>query len=268
MKYAADGVHSKNYTFKFKDRQNNTERDITVYDYFQERYNIRLQFPMLPLVMTTRDGVFPMEVCSLVANQKYPYKLSPEQTASMIKFAVTRPKERLQAINHGVGMLKWHDDPYLKHYGVKIDPNMTVTAARLLPAPEVQYLGSKANPGTSGRWDLRGKKFFLPNTEPLKSWGVCVIDSCCSEPAIKNFMTVFIQTYIGHGGKVENKNPVIYNAPQGADLAETVVKVRQMAGNQGKSHHYSLENQLKHSNSQCIATSHSLCSSRPRLIHV
>jgi hypothetical protein len=50
MKYAADGVHSKNYTFKFKDRQNNTERDITVYDYFQERYNIRLQFPMLPLL--------------------------------------------------------------------------------------------------------------------------------------------------------------------------------------------------------------------------
>lgn len=44
----------------------------------------------------------------------------------MIKFAVTRPKDRLIAIDHGVGMLKWSADPYLEHYGIKIDPNMTV----------------------------------------------------------------------------------------------------------------------------------------------
>jgi eukaryotic translation initiation factor 2C len=44
----------------------------------------------------------------------------------MIKFAVTRPKERLAAINHGVSMLKWNTDPYLGHYGIKIDPNMTI----------------------------------------------------------------------------------------------------------------------------------------------
>lgn len=46
----------------------------------------------------------------------------------MIKFAVTRPKDRLKAIAHGVDMLKWHEDPYLKHYGVGIDPNMTVVS--------------------------------------------------------------------------------------------------------------------------------------------
>lgn len=46
----------------------------------------------------------------------------------MIKFAVTRPKERLKAIQHGIGMLKWHDDPFLNHYGVRIDPNMTVVS--------------------------------------------------------------------------------------------------------------------------------------------
>jgi Argonaute linker 2 domain len=43
----------------------------------------------------------------------------------MIKFAVTRPKERLESIRHGVGMLKWHEDIYLDHFGLKIDPNMT-----------------------------------------------------------------------------------------------------------------------------------------------
>jgi eukaryotic translation initiation factor 2C len=46
----------------------------------------------------------------------------------MIKFAVTRPKQRIEAIEHGVSMLKWGQDPYLKHYGIKIDPQMTVVS--------------------------------------------------------------------------------------------------------------------------------------------
>ena len=129
----------------------------------------------------------------------------------MIKFAVTRPKERLAAIQHGVGMLKWHSDPYLGHFGLKVDPSMTVTQARLLPPPEVQYAGAKANPGTSGRWDLRGKKFWLSNIKPLKSWGVCVIGDCVNEATVRNFLTVFIQTYIGHGGKVEVSFSIKFN---------------------------------------------------------
>ena len=42
--------------------------------------------------------------------------------------------------------------------------------------PTIQFDGSKATPGTLGRWDLKGpKKFLLPNTTPLESWGVCVL---------------------------------------------------------------------------------------------
>lgn len=200
---AHQGMNAKNFKFSLRDRTNNTSREVSIYDYFHERYNIRLEHWYLPLIETTREGFFPMELCILNANQRYQYKLAPEQTASMIKFAVTRPKERIQAVQHGVGMLKWHSDPYLNHFGLKVDPNMTVTQARLLAPPEVQYAGAKASPGTSGRWDLRGKKFLLSNTEPLNSWGVCVVGECVNEATINNFLTVFIQTYIGHGGKVQ-----------------------------------------------------------------
>jgi eukaryotic translation initiation factor 2C len=67
--------------FKMKDKTTNppTEKDISVYDYFYQRYNIRLEYPYLPLVQTTRDGFFPMEVCVLRPNQKYVYKLNGEQ---------------------------------------------------------------------------------------------------------------------------------------------------------------------------------------------
>jgi eukaryotic translation initiation factor 2C len=198
--------------FEWKQRNgaNITTKQISIYDYFVQKYNIRLEFWNLPLIETTRDGLFPMEVCAIEPNQRYQYKLGPDQTAAMIKFAVTRPKERLTAVQHGVGMLKWNADPYLEHFGLKVDPNLTVTQARLLPPPEVQYAGAKANPGTSGRWDLRGKKFLLPNTEPLKSWGVCVINEATNAQAVDNFLKVFVQTYIGHGGKVQVSIPLIF----------------------------------------------------------
>lgn len=77
-------MHSKNTYFKYKDRNASPprERDITVYDYFKERYNIRLEFPQLPLVQTTRDGLYPMEVCMIKPYQKYVYKLDGQQVLS------------------------------------------------------------------------------------------------------------------------------------------------------------------------------------------
>lgn len=94
----------------------------------------------------------------------------------MIKFAVSRPQERREAIEKGLTMLDWKNDPFLSNYGLKIDPNMIKTEARILNPPEVQYKGAIAKPGFSGRWDLRGKTFLTNNgATGLVSWGVCVM---------------------------------------------------------------------------------------------
>lgn len=152
----------------------------------------------------------------------------------MIKFAVTRPKQRIDAITFGTGMLKWNEDPYLKHYGVKIDPEMTTTQARLITPPEVQYTGSTAKPGTTGRWDLRGKKFLKPNVEPLKSWGFCIIQGAVSRADCQNFIQVFMKTYIDHGGRIENKTPFIYEQPRGESEGDAALHARNAVGQQGK----------------------------------
>ena len=90
-KYAREGVHAKNHFFDWKQRNGNnvTTTKISVYDYFVKKYNVRLEFWYLPLIETTREGFFPMELCIINPNQRYQYKLSPDQTTSMIKFAVT-----------------------------------------------------------------------------------------------------------------------------------------------------------------------------------
>lgn len=149
----------------------------------------------------------------------------------MIKFAVTRPPARLQSIKTGIGMLKWDEDPYLKHFGCKISNQLTLTNCRLLQNPEVEFFkGTKLNPGTTGRWDLRGKKFFQPNDIPLKSWCVVVLQGCVTEAVVNNFMTTFVNTYIGHGGKVETKLPPVYHQHQGEDLNVLVHNARNATG--------------------------------------
>lgn len=135
---------------------------ITLRDYYQQQYRLGIESG-LPVVMMTKkvgkpgaktNAVIPVDVLRIGPFQRFAYKLSDSQTSSMIKFAVTLPKERLNAIQGGVTSLAWSQDPYLSKYGVKIDTNRTEVKGRLLPPPDVQFsngniAGTQAG---QGRW--------------------------------------------------------------------------------------------------------------------
>lgn len=56
------------------------EKDVTVEQYFQKRYNVFLEFPDLPLIEVGKKGtMYPMEICHMGKGQKYPYKLDEAQ---------------------------------------------------------------------------------------------------------------------------------------------------------------------------------------------
>ncbi len=56
-------------------------QETTVWQHYNEQYNIRLQYPKLPIIETTRGGFFPMELCNVADFQRYPYKLDPAQVS-------------------------------------------------------------------------------------------------------------------------------------------------------------------------------------------
>ena len=145
----------------------------------------------------------------------------------MIKFAVSRPPVRRQAIQQGLAKLDWANDPYLKTYGMKINPTMLKTNARILEPPEPLFgKGATAKPAFSGRWDLRGKVFLHPNDRPLKSWAIVVLvpqdrRPPCTKEQLEAFKKNFINLYRGHGGQVENVNPpVIWGIPDEANALQ------------------------------------------------
>ena len=135
-------------------------------------------------------------------------------------------------------MLSWNTDKTLQKYGLQVSPNRTVVQGRLLTPPKVQYGTGVATPGTSGRWDLKGKKFLLPNSAPLKSWSVTVMSGKRGgkpdKSTIENFIKEFVKIYKSHGGRVENASPAL-NLGSGDDTGKIVTDAWNMAGNQSNS---------------------------------
>jgi eukaryotic translation initiation factor 2C len=226
-------ANAKEYTIDIRDAATGTVRTMNIYDYFKSRYNVILNYWELPLVqMTRKNVVYPMEVLAIYKAQKYPFKLNEIQTANMIKFAVSRPSERRKAIEDSKATFQHSADPVLNAFGLKIDDRMMRTKARLLPNPEILFGGNqRVNPGTNGRWDLRGKKFYSKNSKPLRSWGVGVFRgrNPLSSVQVEAFCDALVRSYQGHGGDVLTTRPHI--AEVTSDAAEAAFALFHETGN-------------------------------------
>jgi eukaryotic translation initiation factor 2C len=237
--YVIDHVMKKDssHVLTFSDKP-----DQTVADFFKTTHNIRLQYPAWPVVQMTKKAILPLELLKVKENQRYTMKLDDVQTSGMIKKAVTYPKERWTAISAGVNMLNWAQDPFLRNYGLTIDAQPIVTKARLLTNPKLQFGGtggaSQADPRTSGRWDLKNKKFAsVPPPIALTTWGICVVPSRnqIDKPAIERFVKAFTQAYTGHGATLSPAmlNPAIHY-PSNNDPASFAQEAFVAAGNKHK----------------------------------
>jgi eukaryotic translation initiation factor 2C len=147
----------------FPDPDDRTKK-ISVASYFKKKYNVTCM-QGVPVVRMTKkirgEPVYmPMDVLKIDENQRYTTKLSDVQTSNMIKFAVTLPKERWAAVQQGVRLLNWANDPYLRHYGLQVSTAPAKVQARILPSPTVHFgAGSKEatiKPADmiAGRWRL------------------------------------------------------------------------------------------------------------------
>ncbi|KAI1771467.1 Piwi-domain-containing protein [Hypoxylon cercidicola] len=201
-KYKTEGATA--FAVKFdKKMEDGKIVETTIYEHYRQRWNIRLRRPQWPIIESSRGGYFPMELCNTIPHQRYNYKLNPQQTSDMIKQAATRPQKRRNDIMEGVKHLKWNQDPCLKAFGINVSSTMAISDARLLKNPEVAFANQKINPGVSGRWDLRGKKFLEPNVRPITSWSfICCGDDgrTCHQNELENFARQFSSTYRAHGG--------------------------------------------------------------------
>jgi eukaryotic translation initiation factor 2C len=189
---------------------------ISVADYYEQQYNIRLRFPGLPVVKTLKNEFFPMELCFVSESQRYPFKLDEIQTKDMIKYTVEPPNARSNIIKANVGLLNWSGDPMLNRYGLAISTEMIRTNSRLLPTPKIHFGPGSINKiitPRNGRWDLCGKKLYDwgPLQQKvgygLKSWGIMIFESerKVRLHEVQHFLRELMTSVIKHGGQVVEK---------------------------------------------------------------
>ncbi|KAL9023473.1 MAG: hypothetical protein Q9180_008219, partial [Flavoplaca navasiana] len=164
------------YSIRFRWENKGSKEFITVYDYFQYMYNIKLDRPNEPCVNVgsmERPNFVPPELLTVEPGQQYNRKLDEIQTKAMLKIAVRKPAENARRIvEEGAGTMGLsRTNPKLTAFGLEVIPRMITVPARILPPVPVQY---QMNGRTStvkphrASWDIKGQEFS--KAEQLQAW--------------------------------------------------------------------------------------------------
>ncbi|CAF3625397.1 unnamed protein product [Adineta steineri] len=182
------GASSRQHTFpRMVDGVvSDTQERQSVYDYFSEKYNIKLQYPNLPTVELytppnkTQFHYLPMECCTIQAWQRSIKPLTTDQRARVTKKTVVRPNQRYQNINEIVYNRRFNEDKYLKEIGMQVeDEEMLTVQGRLIAPPEIKYLSGRDGQSevveriSIGKWNIRNR---FQKTRNINIWA-CVMVS-------------------------------------------------------------------------------------------
>ncbi|KIY63938.1 Piwi-domain-containing protein [Cylindrobasidium torrendii FP15055 ss-10] len=173
-------IHGANYEF-----EHNGQRH-TVQSFFSATYNMRVTLPRVFAVNLAglnakRPVIVPLEFCNIIRGQFYKKHIPTEMTSDVVHFATSRPKDRWDAINVGMGgqtpILGYQMSPYVVASGMRIDTvPISVRGTILTPPTLMAKMGFNNNPTMipvkDGGWNLKTEKFFDPKA--LVNW--CIVD--------------------------------------------------------------------------------------------
>jgi eukaryotic translation initiation factor 2C len=150
-------------------------KTMTVASYFESKYSVKLKYDFLPCIQTKRKSIFPVEVCTITAHQKYKRKLGDMQISEMLKVTTVKPAERFDKIQHGLASLRYDANEYCSQFGFSVQNRPIQGDARLLDSPELLYHPSSQDPVVKPGFymrNLRGQRLFRGAT--IDSWAVVV----------------------------------------------------------------------------------------------
>ncbi|XP_027910145.1 protein argonaute 5 [Vigna unguiculata] len=147
---------------------NGTKKSVP--QYFQEKYNISLQYTQLSALQAgsdTKPIFLPMELCQIVAGQRYTKKLNEDQVTALLRATCQRPRDREDSIRQTVRQSKFSTDKFAQHFQIKVREDPALLEARVLPPPMLKYHGSGGESQVQprmGQWNMINKKMIAGGT--------------------------------------------------------------------------------------------------------
>ncbi|KIP05634.1 hypothetical protein PHLGIDRAFT_91914 [Phlebiopsis gigantea 11061_1 CR5-6] len=195
---------------------------VSVEEYFNKKYNIKLKYPNLPLVDVggpQKANLLPAEVCEILPDQPFRSKLHEEHTAEMIKIACRPPNVNGNAIvGRGIQELGFaNPGPTIRAFNMSVGTEMAVVPGRILPSPNIRYGQGAPRVDERASWNLRDVKFAVGGR--LTDWAVLLLHDGNrdefegpNDPALKSTIEGFAGMCRKSGVQMPQKPPVIVSA--------------------------------------------------------
>ncbi|CAJ1961004.1 unnamed protein product [Sphenostylis stenocarpa] len=178
------------HRFLLKQKGEEKENEITVYDYFTNNKMIGLHssadMPCINVDKPQRPCYFPIELCELVPLQRYTKALTNLQRAQLVEKTRQSPKDRKAEVEKSLRSNEYDNELMLRSLEINIDHNITRLEGRVLQPPEAslpilyEFLivgQQRCITPLHGRWNFIDKQLFAPVT--IDKWAVVSFSSEC-----------------------------------------------------------------------------------------
>ncbi|XP_054717373.1 protein argonaute-2-like [Uloborus diversus] len=244
-RYKVRGVtklSAKELTFETENK-----RQISVAQYFWDKYQVRLKYPNLPcLHMQTNNPntYIPMELCQVVEGQAKLGKLSGEITSKMIRSTAIPPLKRFESIAKDAKKINDVGKQNMNAFGLFMDVTLMKVNGRVLTAPVLSYAGdhpsSQVKPNEKGVWRIEDAHKFY-RVKRIDKWVLISFasDKFCGMDKLKRFCEMLVSSCRKHGmsfgppadvkifdRRTKTEQAVLYAKEKGAEFAIFVLSKR------------------------------------------
>jgi eukaryotic translation initiation factor 2C len=194
-----------------------TGKNISVAQYMEKEYGVRLAKAELPCVRThpKRDIFIPLELLEVCSNQRRTRAMNPLQTSNMIRAAAVRPHDRRVNSQKSIASAKYNEDETCKAFSISVNPRLMSVRARILPTPTLEYAPDRPQGGANrriearnGAWNMQNAKML--NGSSLMSWIVVRVGRIMDRNAVQTFVSNLVRIGQSNGVRFHDTAPKIH----------------------------------------------------------
>nr|AEF32757.1 WAGO-1 [Ascaris suum] len=207
---------------------------VTVADYFASKYDIRLKYPQLPLVIERRpsgESYYPMEKLIVCENQRVTQtQQSSAQVQAMIKACATLPIHRIRqttAMTRAMKLDGTELNRWMREYSVNVTKNLTLKG-RVLPPPQIEYGRNErtiVNPERT-TWLANRNHYLLP--AKCEKWHVVALVGPSERFFSNDKLRAYVRAFMNqcrHRG-MQMADPMVVDYVRGAREQEVDVRMQ------------------------------------------
>jgi len=189
----------------------------TVEEYYLNQYQIRLEQPLWPLLVSKgRDGqpnYYPIESCFICDNQRLTSaQLTPDQTSTIIRTCARLPAEQVRQIQRNVEALKMNAEDSMVASGVAVASQPLQVQGSNVPHPRMQFQSGEGQfDPQRGEWrPPRDSRFLLPAR--IGTWALYVSadQRIFSQNQLQQFSATFVARCRQQGMIMEGPAEALY----------------------------------------------------------